>query len=191
MSDQRKIKELYPRAPRYMIEIGDNEVVRFALKPRGSKTMHTRIINLSESGMAFLCPYLNAPQESEVIKVEFTAPNTQPIACFAKVVRVQVHKTYRDDQKPQTFKMIAVEFENLPAKQRQMLSQGLTQQFKKKHAAYQRKQLFLKAQWHLTATISNAARIFEKLFSKKTTVSQFESSHSLENSDKKTKNEDS
>ncbi len=163
MSEQRNVEELYPRAPRYVIEIGDNEVVRFAMSPRGSKTMHTRIINLSESGMAFLCPYLTAPREGEKIKVEFTAPNTDSIACFANVVRVQIHKTYREDQKPQTFKLVAVEFENLPPKQRQMLSSGLTQQFQKKQAEYQRKQLFLKAQWLISSSFAKAYDLLSSL----------------------------
>ena len=177
MSEQRKVEELYPRAPRYVIEIGDNEVVRFAMSPRGSKAMHTRIINLSESGMAFLCPYLTAPREGEKIKVEFTAPNTDSIACFANVVRVQIHKTYREDQKPQTFKLVAVEFENLPSKQRQMLSSGLTQQFQKKQAEYKRKQWLLKAQWLVS---SNFTKVFEFLSSfRKKKSSRIEKSHDL------------
>jgi len=136
MSANRNVEELYPRAPRYIIEVGDNEIVRFAHMPRGSKTMHTRIINLSESGLAFLVPYLTAPQEGEKIKVEFTAPNTESIACFAKVIRVQVHRTYHSGREPQTFKMVAVEFEELHPKQRQLLSLGLQQQFQKKQAEY-------------------------------------------------------
>lgn len=179
MSEQRSVEELYPRAPRYVIEIGDNEVVRFALSPRGSKTMHTRIINLSESGMAFLCPYLTAPREGEKIKVEFTAPNTEPIACFANVVRVQIHKTYREDQKPQTFKMVAVEFENLPSRQRQMLSSGLTQQFQKKQAEYRRNQLFLKAQWYLSTAFAKTYGLLSSLKPKKNKVSKMEKDQDL------------
>ena len=45
MSAERNAEELYPRAPRYVIEVGDNQVVRFAHMPRGSKAMHTRIGN--------------------------------------------------------------------------------------------------------------------------------------------------
>lgn len=163
MTAKRKAEELYPRAPRYVIEVGDNQVVRFAHKPKGSKAMHTRIINISESGMAFLVPYLTAPQEGEHIKVEFTAPNSDSIACFAKVVRVQIHKTYNQHQRPQSFKMVAVEFENLHPRQRKMLSQGLTEQFKKKHANFKRQQLFLKMQWGFLNVLSKLDGFFVKL----------------------------
>ena len=181
MAEQRNVEELYPRAPRYVIEIGDNEVVRFALSPKGSKAMHTRIVNLSESGMAFLCPYLTAPNHGEMIKVEFTAPNTDPIACFAKVVRVQIHKTYREEQKPQTFKMVAVEFENLHPKQRQMLSEGLTAQFQRKQAEYKRKQLLLKIQWYASSSISKALQWLESLRLSKKQVTKIKKDSSLQN----------
>ena len=164
MSAERKVEELYPRAPRYEIELGDNEIVRFAHKPKGSKAMHTRIINLSESGMAFLVPYLTAPQQDEKIKVEFTGPNSESIACFAKVVRVQVHRTYHKARSPQTFKMVAVEFENMHPKQREMLSKGIQLQFRKKHAQYKREQLWLKIQWFFISIPVTFSKVLARLF---------------------------
>lgn len=152
---ERKIEELYPRAPRYSIELGDNPVVRFAPLAKGSKIMHTRIVNISESGMAFLVPYLSAPQSGDTIKVEFNAPNCESMACFAKVMRVQIHRAYFKDAEPQEFKVIAVEFQQLHPKQRQMLSQALTQQLNKKQKEYQRQQMFLKVQWFLKDRIKS------------------------------------
>ncbi len=162
MTAERKIEDLYPRAPRYIIEIGDHQVVRFAQKPTGSKTMHTRIIDLSESGMAFLAPYLTAPQKDEMIKVEFTAPNTDSMACFAKVVRVQIHRTYNKHHEPQSFKLIAVEFKDLHPKQRQMLAAGLTQQFRNKQKQYQREQFYFKIKYWLLSPLNYLARSFKK-----------------------------
>ena len=164
MSADRNIEELYPRAPRYVIDLGDQEIVRFAHMPRGSKAMHTRIINLSESGMAFLVPYITAPQEGEKIKVEFSAPNTESIACFAKVIRVQVHRTFHNDRKPQTFKMVAIEFQQMHPQQRQMLAQGLTDQFKKKQAAYNRQQLLLRFKWLFTGFFDRLGGILNRIF---------------------------
>lgn len=164
MSAERKIEELYPRAPRYMIELGDNEIVRFAHMPKGSKPMHTRIINISESGMAFLVPYLTAPQEGDKIKVEFTGPNAESIACFAHVRRVQVHRTYHKSRTPQTFKMVAVEFEGMHAKQREMLSKGIQLQFQKKHAEYKRQQFWLKIQWFFASIPVNVSKLLARLF---------------------------
>ncbi len=144
MTAERKVEDPYPRAPRYIIDISDHQVVRFAQMPKGSKAMHTRIINLSESGMAFLVPYLTSPELEEVIKVEFSAPNTDSIACFAKVVRVQIHRTYNKSHEPQSFKLVAVEFKDLHPKQRHRLASGLTEQFRKKQKDFEREQLFYK-----------------------------------------------
>lgn len=166
MASDRKIEDIYPRAPRYTIELGDQQIVRFAKSPKGAKAMHTRIIDLSESGMAFLTPYNAAPEVSEKIKVEFTAPNSDPIACFANVARIQIHKTYSHDQKPQSFKMVAVEFENLHAKQRKMLADGLVAQFKKKRAQFQRQQMLLKLKWTAHLVASKIADLTAKLSKK-------------------------
>lgn len=125
--------------------------------------MHTRIINLSESGMAFLVPYLTAPQEGEEIKVEFSAPNTESIACFAKVVRVQVHRTFHNYRKPQTFKMVAVEFKSLHPKQRKMLSDGLQEQMRKKYAQYKRDQAWTKFIWFWIDLGNNLRKPFKSV----------------------------
>jgi hypothetical protein len=150
MSQAKKFEDLYPRAPRYVIEVGDHQVVRFAQLPKGSKTMHTRIINLSESGMAFLVPYHTSPEPEEHIKVEFSPPNAQPIACFAKVVRVELHKTYSEDQRPQTFKLVAVEFVQMHPLQRQLLAQGLTEKFRENFEQFKKEQFWLKWKWRLS-----------------------------------------
>ena len=163
---ERKLEELYPRAPRYEIDLGDNQVVRFAHMPKGSKTMHTRILNLSESGMAFLVPYLTAPEMGEKIKVEFTAPNSEPIACFAKVVRVEIHKTYHNNRKPQTFKLVAVEFENVHPKQRQMLSTGLQKQIVQKQKEYQRDQAWNRMVWFFIDFWNGLGRLLSRVFKK-------------------------
>lgn len=109
--------------------------------------MHTRILNLSESGMAFLAPYLTAPEQGEKIKVEFTAPSTDPIACFANVTRVELHKTYHLSREPQTFKLVAVEFDGMHPTQRNRLSKGLRAQMQKKLSQYKRRQVWNKLVW--------------------------------------------
>jgi hypothetical protein len=164
MMSERKLEELYPRAPRYKIEVGDHEIVRFAHSPRGSKTMHTRILDLSESGMAFLVPYLTAPQQDEQIKVEFKAPHTESIACFAKVVRVEIHKTYHKTREPQTFKLVAVEFLNLHPKQRELLSQGIQKQMRQKYAEYRRDQLWTQFVWFFLGMGHRLKKLFSRLF---------------------------
>lgn len=164
MASQRKLEELYPRAPRYTIQISDNHIVRFAHQPRGSKAMHTRVIDISESGMAFIVPVLSAPKKDESIKIEFNAPNCDPIACFAKVVRVQHHKSYNSIGQPQVFRLIAVEFQALHQKQRQQLSQGLTEEFKKNRKKYEREQKLLQLKWMVKSLIIPVQQIISRLW---------------------------
>ena len=146
---QRNVEELYPRAPRYTVQVSDNHIVRFAMQPKGSKAMHTRIVNLSESGMAFIVPVMSAPKDDEMIKVEFNAPHCEPIACYAKVVRVQKHISYNSHGQPQVFRMIAVEFQGLLEPQRRQLAEGLSQQFKKLRKNYEWEQFWLKLEWQV------------------------------------------
>ena len=164
MSESRNIEDLYPRAPRYSIEVGDEEVLRFAHMPAGSKTMHTRILNLSESGLAFLSPVLAAPEIDEKIKVQFKAPNTDSIACYARVVRVENHRSYHKDRPPQSFRLVAIQFEQLPSQQRQNLTQGLEEQFRKKRIQYQRQQMLLRFQWLGIHFFDFCKRFIQKLF---------------------------
>ena len=166
MGEKRNVDDLFPRAPRYVIEWGDNEVVRFALKPRGSKTMYTRIINISESGMAFLVPFSAAPSKGAEIKIEFNAPNTPQIACFALVKRVQIHRTYNQEGEPQRFKLIAVEFIDLPDRQRELLAKGLNQQFLKKKLEYQKQQFWLGLRWWAKYFLSSLTKVFQLLIPK-------------------------
>ncbi|MCB0379556.1 MAG: PilZ domain-containing protein [Bdellovibrionales bacterium] len=144
-----KMDPLYPRAPRYVVQLDDNQVVRFAAFPKGSQAMHTRIINLSESGMAFLLPLLDNPKVDDVIKVEFQPPGSQAIACFAKVVRVENHKSFDSFHSHQRFKLVAVTFLELPDKQRRMLAEALGKKFVDLRKRYRREQWMRKVQWML------------------------------------------
>lgn len=162
---QRKMEEIYPRAPRYTVQVDDNHIVRFALQPKGSKAMHTRIINLSESGMAFIVPVLSAPKDDETIKIEFKAPHCDSMACFAKVVRIQKHISYNGHGQPQVFRMVAVEFQGLKEAQRRQLAEGLAEQFKKLRKDYEWEQFWLKLEWQFFNLLKVMVWPFTKLLS--------------------------
>lgn len=146
-----KLEKYQARAPRYVLNFKDNSVLRFAAYSQGNKRMHTKIVNLSESGMAFLLPMLDNPKMDEVIKVQFEAPHGTSIACFAKVVRVDTHRTFDNYHTPQTFKLIAVNFVNLPEKQQDMIRTGLTKEFKKQRRQYQIQQNINRAIWLMSS----------------------------------------
>lgn len=142
-----KVQKYQPRAPRYVLSFKDNTVLRFAAYSQGSKKVHTRIVNLSESGMAFLLPMLDNPKMDEVIKVQFEAPHGSSIACFAKVVRIDTHRVWDNHQSPKTFKLIAVHFINLPVQQQELIRSGLSKEFKKQRRQYQIQQNINKSLW--------------------------------------------
>ncbi len=81
-------KEIYPRSPRYVLQLKDKKVLRYASYPKGHRSFFTEIINMSETGMAFTVPFLDTPNKNEIIMVEFSPPNSSPIACYGKVLRV-------------------------------------------------------------------------------------------------------
>jgi len=145
--NQQNVEKAYPRSPRYVLQLKDKKILRYAPVPRGTRSFFTEIVNLSETGMAFTVPYLDTPQKNEIIMVEFTAPNAGPIACFAQVQRVQSYRIIEPDYFAKNCKLVAVNFTNLQPEQSTMIREGLSQEFKKKHADFHRQQMKLKMMW--------------------------------------------
>jgi hypothetical protein len=158
--------QYYNRSPRYVLQFKDNAIVRFAAAAKGSKRFQTKILNLSETGMAFLLPFLDNPKKGEVIKVEFQVPSSEPIACFARVVRIEQHTLYTNDGRRQKFKLVAVKFKDLPVAQRQYIREGLGEEFEKIRKNHRREQWLFKAQWLSQKAfkgISSATKISKSL----------------------------
>lgn len=126
----------------------DKKIMRYAPYPKGHRSFFTEVINLSETGMAFTVPFLDSPQLNETIMVEFSVPGGEPIACFAKVQRVQKYTLIESDFFQKDCKLVAVEFKKLPAAQHQALHKGLQLEFKKINVHFRRQQMWLKLQWH-------------------------------------------
>ena len=122
--------------------------MRYAPYPKGHRAFFTEVINLSETGMAFTVPFLDSPQMNETIMVEFSVPGGEPIACYAKVQRVQKYTLIESDFFQKDCKLVAVEFQKLPAAQHQSLKQCLQSEFKKINMHFRRQQFWLKLQWN-------------------------------------------
>ncbi len=122
--------------------------MRYAPYPKGHRAFFTEVVNLSETGMAFTVPFLDSPQMNETIMVEFSVPSGEPIACYAKVQRVQKYTLIESDFFQKDCKLVAVEFQKLPAAQHQSLKLCLQSEFKKMNMHFRRQQLWLKLQWH-------------------------------------------
>ena len=93
----------------------DKKIMRYAPYPKGHRAFFTEVVNLSETGMAFTVPFLDSPQMNETIMVEFSVPSGEPIACYAKVQRVQKYTLIESDFFQKDCKLVAVEFQKLPA----------------------------------------------------------------------------
>lgn len=147
MMNQQNVEKAYPRSPRYVLQLKDKKILRFAPIPRGTRSFFTEIVNLSETGMAFTAPYLDTPQKNEIIMVEFTPPNSSAVACFAQVKRVQSFRIIEPDFFEKNCKLVAVTFTNLQPEQSNMIRDGLSKEFKKSHSKFHRQQLKMKMMW--------------------------------------------
>lgn len=144
------VKKLYPRSPRYTLNIDEKRVLRFSGLPKGSKDFFTEILNLSETGMAFTLPYLDNPKMDEEIKIQFTPPGGKQIACFAKVKRIE-HQNFKDDFGTNiTKKVVGVFFINIHPEHIKSLNTILGKKFSQIHeqVLYERKINLLKSIFH-------------------------------------------
>ncbi len=141
-------EKIQNRSPRYVLQVKDKKILRYAPYPRGNRTFFTEVLNLSETGMAFTVPFLDAPQMSESIMVEFSTPNNESFACFAKVQRVQKLTVLESDFFQKDCKLVAVKFEQLNKEQILLLRKSLSKEFKKIQKNFYRQQMWLKLAWH-------------------------------------------
>ncbi len=75
------------RSPRYVIRTGEQQVLRFSRGGSKKKIAKTRILNLSDSGMAFSVDGRAIPHIGEIIKVEFDDGNR--VTRYGRVVRLE------------------------------------------------------------------------------------------------------
>jgi PilZ domain len=111
------LAKYHARNPRYVLRPEDDTLLRLSGPSQASWEENTLLENLSLTGLAFTAPSDLSPIPGEVIKIQFTVPETGPMACHALVVRV--------DKKSSSQNLIAVQFLKLELPQRLLLVQGL------------------------------------------------------------------
>ena len=109
----------HTRAPRYILDTNDNSLIRTNIVNNLQWEEKITISDLSMTGLSFTTPQDLAPLLNEVIKIQFTVPNAEQMACYAQVVRVQENQSKFERE-------IAVKFFNLDRLQRINLMQGLS-----------------------------------------------------------------
>lgn len=130
------VRKMVPRAPRYVLGPGDNQVVRFSfIDTKGPKaTLQTSMVNLSETGLAFLIDPILAPELGETIKIEIPIPGSEQIAWFAQVVRIEMYEArqwwfFKTDQPDQARVLVGLRFEELPFGHQKAIRKGLEKSF--------------------------------------------------------------
>lgn len=130
------LRKFVPRAFRYVLRPQDKHVMRFSLEnTQGAAGIEqTPLINLSETGVAFLVNPDTPIRLGDQIKVEIPVPASEQIAWWGRVVRVQEYEPetwlfakdpFRDEPKV----LIGVRFEGLPEGHSRAIRKGIEQSF--------------------------------------------------------------
>ncbi len=130
------LRKFVQRAPRYILRPQDRNVMRFSLENTlgTSGIEQTTLINLSESGLAFLAAPGTQIEIGERIKVEIPIPGREQIAWGARVVRIQDQETKSWRNKSDAFTenpslLVALRFEPLPHEHTSEIRKGIEQSF--------------------------------------------------------------
>lgn len=132
------LRKFHNRAFRYVLRTQDNHDMRFALESMAGEAgiERTILLNLSETGCAFLVDPGVEVAMGERIKVEIPVPQGERIAWWGRVVRIEEHEpngwlfssdAFRGDAKVK----VGVRFEPLPEGHSRALRKGLEQSFMK------------------------------------------------------------
>lgn len=107
----------HARAPRYILNTEDNSLVRLSGAEQLSWEEKTELRDVSLTGLSFIAQQDLSPQIGEVIKIQFSVPGSQQMACYAVVIRIEKINPLDN--------MIGVHFYKLDRTQRLNLVQGL------------------------------------------------------------------
>lgn len=131
-----RIRKFVPRAFRYVLRPQDKHLMRFSLEnTSGSAHIEkTILINMSESGVAFLIDNKTDVHMNERLKVEIPIPGGEQIAWWGRVVRIQEYEPRAwffgsDPFKEEPKIMVGVKFDELPEGHSRTIRKGIEQSF--------------------------------------------------------------
>ncbi len=114
-----QLAKYHGRAPRYVLNTEDNNLIRYSGSERWSWEEKTEIRNVSLTGLSFVAPADLSPLIGEIIKIQFVIPGSKQMACYAIVIRIDADSEFENS--------IAVHFYKLDRLQRINLLQGLSE----------------------------------------------------------------
>lgn len=113
------LAKYHGRAPRYILNTEDDNLIRFSGSERWPWEEKTEIRNISLTGLSFLAPADLSPLIGEIIKIQFSVPTGKQMACYAIVIRIEEENKFEN--------LLAVHFYKLDRLQRINLLQGLSE----------------------------------------------------------------
>jgi hypothetical protein len=124
------------RAARYTLGLHDQRVMRFSQHSDDGKNaiQNTQLVDLSQSGAAFVVDSPFEPNLGDRIMVEIPIPGGEQIAWWAEVVRLQEVRPRRrfsasDDFMADRKVLVGLRFEPLPEAHSRTLKRGLEDSF--------------------------------------------------------------
>ncbi len=133
-----RLRKFMPRAPRYVLRPQDRSAMRFSLEHTGHKgeIQKTLLVNLSETGVAFLIERGQEPHLGERIKVEIPIPGEDQIAWWGRVARIQEHEagsrwmfSTSHNEIEEDMVLVGVRFEALPTPHSRAIRRGIEKSF--------------------------------------------------------------
>ena len=114
-----QLAKYHGRAPRYVLNTEDNNLIRYSGSERWTWEEKTEIKNVSLTGLSFVAPADLSPMIGEIIKIQFVIPGSKQMACYAIVIRIDADSDFENS--------ISVHFYKLDRLQRINLLQGLSE----------------------------------------------------------------
>lgn len=113
----QSLAKYHIRSPRYILQPEDNTIIRVAGPKQIPWEEGTEIKNISLTGIAFTTPADLCPSIGEFVKIQYSVPGSQQLACHALVTRLD------DFSNSQT--LVGVKFYRVELAQRVLLAQSL------------------------------------------------------------------
>lgn len=135
----QSLARYHARSPRYILNTGEDSLIRVAGPRQVPWEEGTEIKNVSLTGLAFTAPEDLCPLLGEFIRIQFSVPAGKQMACHAIVTRLEEHSP--------GVMLVAVHFYKLEMHHRIMLAQGLARRFRDQLAKKNRSEVSERGAW--------------------------------------------
>ena len=138
----------YNRSKRYDMEQNDLRHMRLVREPLTAPAHYeTEILNVSETGIAFLMKIKEVPNVGEMLMLEFTPPGGNRIAWYGKVVRIELPQDRAAWKSFSTMALVAVQFHKMPSAFRHEIREGLDIKFRQIEFRKRKEKFIAYAMW--------------------------------------------